>query len=234
MAALFMHSKYLLISAIVLHSGSSFGQRPPQVYLVYPAPYGSIFDRGCPDLLKAEVQRERHTQEIDETVRRRSEFQQEWDRYGTRYLTAAMQEIRLPYPYREVQVTLTICPIPSMGDPLVVNVRSYLSKAQHPSPAWRFAFTVFHELMHTYVRPVTSTSDLRKKYSSEPLQIVNHLHVLALEKLVLVKLQQLDKLRELDDFYRMRASGPYRRAWEIVTSESHDAFVRELKLVRNH
>jgi hypothetical protein len=181
--------------------------------------------------LKAEVQRERHNRDIDETVRRRPEFQRQWDREGTRYLAAALQEVRLAYPYREVQVTLTVCPIPSMGDPLVVNVRPYLTDPQNSNPPWRFALTVFHELMHTYVRPVTNTSALRRKYASEPLQTVNHLHVLALEKLVLVKLEQSEKLREVDEFYRMRATGAYRRAWEIVNKESHESFVREMKLL---
>src|SRR5688572_5225294 len=116
-----MSSTYLLILVIFLQAGTCLAERAPQVHLVYPAPYGSIFDRGCPDFLKAEVQREGHTEAIAETVRRRSEFQQQWDRQGTPYLAAAMREIRLPYPYRDVQVTLTVCPIASMGDPLVVN-----------------------------------------------------------------------------------------------------------------
>ncbi len=227
-----MHCEHVLVAALLFLSGAAAAQRPPQVYLVYPEPYGSIFDRACPDILKAEVQRERHNRDIDETVRRRPEFQKQWDREGTFYLAAALREVRLPYPYREVQVTLTVCPIPSMGDPLVVNVRPYLINPQNPSPSWRFAFTVFHELMHTYVRPVTHTSSLRRKYASEPLQTVNHLHVLALEKFVLVKLEQSEKLRELDEFYRMRAASAYRRAWDIVNKESHESFVREIKLLR--
>jgi hypothetical protein len=207
--------------------------RAPTVYIVYPAPYGTIFDRTCPELLKAAID-ERHHANIEEVIRRRTEFQSWWDKEGPRFMRIVTDRIAAPFPFREVQATLTVCPVSSMGDPLIVNARPWLSTADNPREPWQFAFTVFHEVMHSYVRPVTTTSLLRKKYADEPLQTLNHLHVLALEQFVLSELKQTEKLRVLDEAYKTRAPQTYRRAWEIVLHETPAAFVRELVRMRPH
>lgn len=119
-----------------------------------------------------------------------------------------------------------------MSSPLLINVTSFLSKTDQKAPAWRFAFILYHELMHLFVRPVYDVSALRKKYAAEPLLTLNHIHVLALEKLVLKKLGRTSELEYLDEFYRKRARLGYRRAWEIVNAEGEDVVIRELKSLR--
>lgn len=224
----------LLPVLLLLGAGAVAAERLPKIQLVYTDPNGTAFDLGCPGFLKQQVDPARHKQDIAETVRRLPEFQARWDKEGTRYLAAAMREVGMKYPYKEVQVTLTVCPtVNSMSAPLLMNVRPHLSSAKNPIPDWRFAHVVFHELMHTYILPVRRVSELRsKKYASEPQVTLVHLHVVALEKFVLTKLREKDKLRELDEHYRTRSPAGYRRAWEIVNTEGHEAFIKELKLAR--
>ena len=224
----------LLPALLLLGAGAVAAQRLPKIQLVYTDPNGTAFDLGCPGFLRQQVDPGRHKQDIAETVRRMPEFQARWDKEGTRYLAAAMREVGMRYPYTEVQVTLTVCPtVNPMSAPLLMNVRPYLSSANNPMPDWQFARVVFHELMHTYILPVRRVSELRsKKYAAEPQVTLVHLHVAALEKFVLTKLGEKDKLRELDEHYRARSPAGYRRAWEIVNTEGHEAFIKELKLAR--
>jgi hypothetical protein len=73
---------------------------------------------------------------------------------------------------------------------------------------------------------------LIKKHESESVVVKKHLHVLALEKLALLRLGREPDLATLDKNYRnLDPANPYRRAWEIVNAEGYDAFVKELKSV---
>jgi hypothetical protein len=202
----------------------------PKVDFVYPSPYGSMIDRLCSNLLKTQIE----PKWIQETLQRLPEFQALWEKDGTAYLSVALREVGLDYPFREVQATLTVCPgVPSMGSPLMIQVRPFLSSDEKPKPASLFPLYVFHELMHRYTTPVHAVSPLRKKYASEPLITLNLLHIMALEKLVLVKLGKSEELRELDEIYRTERTPMHKRAWEIVNEkESYEAFVNELKLLR--
>jgi hypothetical protein len=81
--------------------------------------------------------------------------------------------------------------------------------------------------MHHYVRPVLSSSALIKKYAGESPQTLNHLHVMALEKLALVKVNGNTDLMGYVNF-----NPAYKRAWQIVNDiEGYEAFVKELKAV---
>jgi len=115
-----------------------------------------------------------------------------------------------------------------MSAPLIINVRSFLPDAASPSPDGDFSEKVFHELMHTYVMGLTENSALRKKYENEPPSVLNHLHVMALEKFVLLKLGKTAELAYLEQEYKTD-TGAYRRAWEIVGEEGWEVFLRELK-----
>ena len=200
----------------------------PTIHLLYPAPEGSVFDRNCSELLKDAPAIDRKL--VEEAVRRAPEFQRIWDKEGPAYLTATFEAIGLTFPFREMQAALTVCPVPSMSLPLMINVRGFLASAGNPAPDSDFPRLVFHELMHTYTRSVNVSSALRKKHASEPPVTLNHLHVLALEKFVLTKLGRTAQLKALDERYRTRAPATYKRAWEIVNDvESVDAFLAELK-----
>jgi hypothetical protein len=202
---------------------------PPKVHLLYPPPDGSVFDRSCPAVLKDAPVIDR--QWIDEAVRRAPEFQQRWDSEGPAYLKIAFDAVGRPFPFGEMQAALTVCPVSSMSLPLIINVRGFLASAGNRRPEWFLPLLVFHELMHTYTRKVNTVSVLRKKHAAESAATLNHLHVMALEHLVLTKMGKLDELKWLDRDYRTASSPAYKRAWEIVNDiESVEAFVAELRM----
>jgi hypothetical protein len=199
----------------------------PKVDLVYPGPSGSMIDRLCPEFSKTPIE----PRWVEETLRRLPEFQARWDKEGPGYLAVALGEVGLDYPFREVQVTLTVCPaLPSMGSPLMIQMGGFLSSDERPLSASLFPLIVFHELMHRYTTPVHAVSALRKKYASEPLITLNMLHAVALERLVLLKLGKTEELRVWDEIYRTERRPEAKRAWEIVSAkESYEAFVDEMK-----
>jgi hypothetical protein len=210
----------------------ALSQSVPRVHLVYTEPDGSAFDLACSGFLKASVDPDEHKRNIAETVRRLPDLQRLWDTDGVLYLKTAMEEVGLPYPYGEVQANVTACPGLPLGlsTPLLIRVLPFLSTATARQPDWHFSVLLFHELMHTYILPVRSRSELRgKKYASEDFGVRVHLHVLALEKFVLTKLGREQFLREIDHRYRNIAAPAYRRAWEIVSVEGYEPFIRELK-----
>lgn len=63
---------------------------------------------------------------------------------------------------------------------------------------------------------ISEKSPLLKKYSTEPYEVRDHLHLMALQKMVYLKLNRQDILDMLDESYRTKQSKDYRRAWEIV------------------
>jgi len=199
----------------------------PKVTFLYPPPYGTVFDRTCPQFLNTQIKPEW----VQETVRRLPEFQSEWNTEGPKYLSVVFNEIRLKFPYDEMQAVLTVCPVSTMSMPLMINVRRFLVKAQDPAPAEDFSEVVFHELMHHYVSPLIVTSALRKKYATEPPVTLYHLHVMALEVFALLKLGKFKELDYLNHLYRTDpAPSYYKRAWQIVNDiEGYRAFVNELK-----
>lgn len=213
----------LVIAACVVATDRAAGL--PQIDILYPAG-GSLLDRTCESDLKIA---------IDPTARQaavemRPQFQAEWDSDGPAYLSTTLETVGVPFPYREMQAVLTVCLPVSTSVPLVIDVRPFLPGAAHPAPAWEFAEVVFHELMHTYVGPVYATSALMKKYQGESRTTKYHLHVMAIERVVLKKLGRLDRLATIDHDYRSGPDPAYRRAWEIVTAvEGEDPFIAELR-----
>jgi len=219
-----MMRSHLTVAFLLLQPLIGATPAMPRVYLIYQTT-GTVFDRTCGELMKVAVDMDM----VAETGRRTREFQQRWDTEGPTYMKTAMTEVGLEFPFREVQATLTVCSVPSMSSPLLINVTGFLTKAERKQPDWLFAFIVYHELMHLYVRHVYDTSALRKKYSTEPLQTLNHIHVLALEKFALKKLGRSSELEFVDQRYRKTLPPTYRRAWEIVNAEGEDALIQELK-----
>jgi hypothetical protein len=197
----------------------------PKVDILYP-PHGSIFDRTCGRFAKENTA----TEELIEGAKGlRPQVEAQWAVEGPKYLSVAFGEIGAPFPYGEMQATLSVCSVSTMSTPLIMNVRQYLPGAARPAPLADFSEKLFHELMHHYVASITGDMPLRKKYSAESLVVLNHLHVMALEKLALTRLGKTDELKFLDEEYR-NAPPDYKRAWEIVNDvEGYETFVKELK-----
>lgn len=198
----------------------------PVVTLVYPAPDGTIFDRLCERRLHATPA----PGEVQETIRRRDEFQAIWDREGPGYLEAIIGAVGAPFPYMQMQATLTVCTDVTLAMPLMINTRAFLSGARAPQDLSLFPRLVFHEMMHHYTQPVDALSALQRKYAGEGRHVLSHLHVLAAEQFVLTKLGKSRELALLDRRYAGAPQGDaYRRAWEIVGHEGTAPFIAELR-----
>ena len=219
-----------LTITIVINIGTLPAQPAPTsvpiIDIVYPAPTGSIFDVNCGRLLKVTIKPEF----IQEAVRRAPELQSAWGREGRQYLTTTFVEIGLAFPYKEMQATLTVCPgVTTMSNPLFINVENYLPSAAERFPDEHFVEQLYHELMHQYVHQVREVSTLRKKYANEGTATLSHLHVIALEKLVLSKLGKTEELTRVAHDYQTSPSPQYRRAWQIVSDDGYEPYVNELK-----
>jgi len=209
---------------------SLLAAQAPVVEILYP-PGGSLLDRLCTSDFKRSVNYEA----VSAAVRLRPEFQKQWDTDGHVYLNAALAEIGLDFPYREMQATLTVCLPASTSIPLIIDVVPFLPTATKRAPDWEFAEVVFHELMHTYVSPVVATSGLLKKYKDQPPTTRYHLHVMAMEVMTLRKLNLLDRLEVIDHDYRNGPDAAYKRAWEIVNeTEGYLRFIAELKALNTN
>ncbi len=130
--------------------------------------------------------------------------------------------------------TLTLCPIPSMSRPLLINVRPFLDgpTQQKPRPMFLFSAVVFHELLHTYVMGALpqGQSTLLARYKSEELTVQHHLHLMAVMKMVYLKLDREAQLQQIIEKGSASDNPGYRRAWQIVNDiEGHQAFVQELR-----
>lgn len=208
--------------------GPTESKKLPVVEILY-LPGGSLLDRLCRTDFKIPLD----DRAIAEAVQKRPEFEREWDAEGPSYLNAAINEIGLDFPYREMQATLSVCLPASTSIPLILDVRNFLSTAKKPTPAWEFSEILFHELMHTYVSPVFAHSALMRKYQNEPATARYHLHVMAIEKMTMLKLNRPDELKTIDHDYRNGPESAYKRAWEIVNDvEGYQPFIEELKALK--
>lgn len=201
----------------------------PRVELVYA---DLTFDRFCARWLNAEIDRSW----ADEVRAKTQSFQKYWDEEAPLLLGTTVLETGTPFHNREATAVLTLCPIPSMSVPLLINVRRFLHGPTHgsPQPMYLFSALVFHELLHTYIgRYDRLESKLIEKYSGEPLVVLTHLHLAALMKRVYLKLGRADQLRDAMARDSASEDPAYRRAWQIVNDiEGHEAFVGELRAAK--
>jgi len=231
----------LAAGALSLNAQSVPSQTLPTIDLVCRAPRGTIFDVNCSQMFKIPI----NAEAVKAAVQRAPELQQLLNREIGPYLSATYAEVGMPYPYREVQATLTVCPgVNSMSAPLFLNVSQFLPTADPRVDDRYFVENVYHELMHSYVKPASQRLQVARaqtrgsrraegsslKYADEDPIVLSHLHVMALEKFVLLKMGRAEELKHVAAGYRASKTPAYKRAWEIVDQvEDYQAFVKELK-----
>jgi hypothetical protein len=188
------------------------------------------FDQSC--------ERWRHTkiepQWYEELQTKIKALQDYWNHEAPLLLGTTIAAINRLFPYHEMLATLTLCPIPSMSRPLLINIRPFLDgpTQQKPRPMALFAALVFHELLHTYVLEarIQNTSALLERYKSEERGVQNHLHLMAVMQMVYLKLGRAEQLQQIIATDSASENPVYRRAWQIVHEiEGHHAFIQELK-----
>jgi len=83
--------------------------------------------------------------------------------------------------------------------------------------------TLFHELLHVFLNehPVRDSA-LLEQNKSEPERTRDHLHLLALQKAVLLKLNEPEALKNVVAIDSQLPGGYYKRAWDIVNAKEDE------------
>jgi hypothetical protein len=152
---------------------------------------------------------------------RKPDFESLWAAVGPKMIEAAEAVTGKPFPPENITARLTLCDLPSQSIVGVsVNMRYALkSFTSTPVPIRYKVDTLFHELLHIFLakHPIDNSS-LMKQNASEPDRTRDHLHLLALQKAVLLRLNQADALKDVIAIDSQLPSGYYKRAWEIVNA----------------
>jgi hypothetical protein len=168
-----------------------------------------------------------------ELAARQPEFEALWAADGPKKVAATEAVTGKPFPADAVTARLSLCDLPSQSIAgISVNMRYALkSFTATPVPMRYKVNTLFHELLHVYLakHPVQNSA-LLAEHAAEPERTRDHLHLLALQKAVLIKLDQPDALKEVVAIDSQLPGGYYRRAWEIVnaTDTAYLRYVAEL------
>jgi hypothetical protein len=171
-----------------------------------------------------------------ELLSREPEFISLWEAEGPRLVATTESISGKDFPSQEITVRLTLCNLPSESLPeagrVTINMR-YALRSFTPEPvSMRYKVnTLFHELLHIFLqRHPIANSALLKEHVSEDERVRDHLHLLALQKAVLLKLNQADALKEVIAVDSMLPGGYYKRAWELVnaTDTEYVKYVTEL------
>ena len=171
-----------------------------------------------------------------ELLSRQPEFVRIWQSEGPRLLAAAEAISGKDFSSREITARLTLCNAPSESFPrtdrVTINMR-YALRSFTPKPvSMRYKVdTLFHELLHIFLhRHPIENSLLLKEHAAEEERVRDHLHLLALQKAVLLKLNEPDALKEVIAVDSVLPGGYYKRAWELVnaTDTEYLKYVAEL------
>jgi hypothetical protein len=169
---------------------------------------------------------------VAELRSRLPEFRALWQSVGPRMIRTASALTRKPFaPVGPVRLKLCKLPSNAFFGPLV-NMRFALRSFAKSPVALRYKVdTALHELLHEFVaRNTPADSRLLAAHSSEPVCVRNHLHLLALQKAVLLELGDGPSLDQVVAVDSQLPSACYRRAWALVneTEAAYKPFVEEL------
>ncbi|HUQ29273.1 MAG TPA: hypothetical protein VM051_11820 [Usitatibacter sp.] len=171
-----------------------------------------------------------------ELASRQAEFLRIWESEGPKLVAAAQAITGKAFPAQEIGARLTLCNSPSesfpAADRVVINMRFALASFTRAPVSMRYkVHTMFHELLHLFLfRHPVRASALLDAHAAEPERVRGHLHLLALQKAILVKLGEDEVLKEIIAVDSALPGGYYKRAWEIVnaTEGEHLRYVAEL------
>ncbi|MBW7945750.1 MAG: hypothetical protein H3C60_04750 [Sphingomonadaceae bacterium] len=214
-----------IAAALIAASPASAGIAQPTVHFIYPAPYGTIFDRVCKEWLNRDVEQA----DIDELLARKAEFEAQWRTTGAQYMRLATEATGRAFPYSEIQATMTLCTPDSMAFPLFIRMKSFLGSGTEDG-GHDFPLLVFHELMHHYANAIEAKSQIFAKYADLPFSVRAHIHVVAFERYVLEKTGRIHQLEKLREYYAKDEDSTYHRAWRIVDKEGVAAVIADAGL----
>ena len=227
-----MKSISILIAMLIVffpapsHALSSY----PDVSLVY----GEGFDQWCSNLIKEPVP-PAATKQLDDQI---ESFRAAWRNDASALLSTTVSIIGVPFKFHEAQATLVFCGFPSMGEPLLVNMRAFIpaTAGNEISSKAVFANTLFHMMAGRYLNDVfdshrVQTTPLLEKYRGELKTIgALSLYYYALETVVYEKLGRTKELDAVKAHEHLLKSAKYlERAREIVAKEGAENILRDLR-----
>jgi hypothetical protein len=171
----------------------------------------------------------------EELVSRKAEFEGLWVSVGPKLIEATESITGKPFPNKHFTARLTLCNLPSQSFVgISINMRYALRSFVSPPVPMRYKVdTLFHELLHHFLlgHPIANSA-LLAEHASEPDCTRNHLHLLALQKAVLLKLQETVALQEVIAIDGLLPGGCYKRAWAIVNATDTEYLRYVAELVR--
>lgn len=191
--------------------------------------YSPMMDTAC-SLVRGGAIKEEWKKEL---VSRKAQFEALWAGVGPQLMGAAEAITGRSFPSEHLTARLTLCDLPSQSIiGISVNMRYALTSFTHtPVPLRYKVDTLFHEILHVYLasHPIEGSALLDER-SSESGCVRNHLHLLALQKAVLLKLHQTDALNDVISIDGQLPGGCYKRAWALVnaTDTEYLRYVAEL------
>ena len=203
----------VLISISLAGCSSSENSEEPVISLAYNPRLDAI----CSLFRGGAIRKEWET----ELTSRQDEFENLWKMAGPKLIEATENITKVSFPSRKYTARLTLCDLPSQSIlGISVNMRYSLdSFTQTPVPMRYKVDTLFHELLHKVLAeyPVNESIFL-KQYASEPGRTREHIHLLALQKAILLTLNEPEALKSIIDTDSQLPGGYYKRAWEIVNA----------------
>ena len=171
-----------------------------------------------------------------EVLARQSAFVQLWESEGPRLLATTEAISGKDFALREITARRTLRNSPSepfpQADRVSINMRYALGSFTPTPVSLRYKVDMlFHELLHIFLsqHPIKN-SMLLQQHAAEPERVRDHLHLLALQKAVLLKLNEGDALRDVVAIDSALPGGYYKRVWELVnaTDSEYLKYVAEL------
>lgn len=167
-----------------------------------------------------------------ELTARIEEFRSTWEMLGPKLL----QETELLSGYKfdsPISAYLSLCSVPSQSlVGISVNMRYSLASFTNNPVSFDYkAAVLYHEILHQLIAElVPSNSQLLALHRNEHDRVLNHLHLLALEKAVYLKLGLKRELSEVINIDGKLTGGFYKRAWEIInaTDDTYMLYLAEI------
>lgn len=188
----------------------------------------NIFDQICADKTGYDISPQ-WSNELEQQI---PKWRVLWQTEGRGLLESTVELVARPFAQKAFQVALSVCNFPSMSVPLLVNTRYALhSFTRDPVSADIVISNIYHEILHNYIDSfLPKNTPLLKKYHTESLTVLNHLHLFALQKAVYLKLGWNSELKTVIAKDNSLPNKDYHRAWEIINRDNqyYKAFVAEL------
>jgi len=218
----------LFIGPLILFAGSLFAAQASTSVPAINFSYAAEFDAACAQQTKYQI----NPAWVTELKSRLPELTSNWAKDGPALLSTSEAIVGKPFPEKQVWVSLSVCSLPSMADPMLINMRfSLKSFTATPLTEDVTIGIILHELLHRYLLGrIPANSPLLAKYKDEDETVKSHLHLLALQEGVYLKLGRADSLRRIIAKDRELPNKSYARAWDIIDiGGDYESFLSELR-----